>query len=368
MRQVSGEDDTRQTLTRLAGRFRLLERWGYLSGRQLLDAGLQDLDETEVYAANVWLLGNVVVKAVLAPIEGIDIPYSFFFYSSDETAFFPEGVASILRHPEKGFNAAVRMIMDNAAICSGPQIAINRSALMEGVDATELRPFKIWPFRTVLDLSQAMKVFNIDSAIPSLMSVAKLMADWSDEATTPRFMAGESPTKGAAETVGGLSMLMGAASISLKGLVSRFDNDVTRPFITWLYYWNMRFNPRNEIKGDFVIKAIGTSALMAGEIQAQNAMKAIQLSADPRFKYDFKSRELLEQVMTHLDLGAAALRTEEEAEQERRQDMQEQALIQAEATVQALLAQAEKRGIPVPQALQGMLGESVKQLGAGAAQ
>ncbi|MBI5520216.1 MAG: hypothetical protein HY916_09165 [Desulfovibrio sp.] len=363
MRNVAGEKDERQVPSDLKGRYRLLERWGQLSGKQLIDAGVEGVEEDQDYAANVWLLGASVVKAVLAPIEGVDIPYSFFFYSEDETCFFPEGVASFLRHPEKAFNAAIRMMLDNAAICSGPQIAINQSALVTGTKTDEFRPFKVWNFKSVQDLSAAMKVFNVTSSIPDLVNVAKLMADWADEVTSPRFMAGDGPTKGAAETASGLSMLMGAAGVTFKGLVSNFDDGITRPFVTSLYYWNMRFNSREEIKGDFVVRATGTTALMAAEIQAQNAMKAIQLSQMPQYKHDFKNRELLEQVVKHLDLGAAALRTEEEAEQEREREARAQARLQAEANIEAIVAAAEKRGIPIQQALVGMLGEGVKQLG-----
>lgn len=362
-RRQTGSEDGRSVPTTLAGRYRVLERWGYLTGKQLAEAGVDVKEEEGIYAANVWILGDRVVKAVLAPVEGIDIPYSFFFYGDDETAFFPEGLASILRDPESAFNAAMRMLLDNAAICAGPQIAVNMQALQTGEDPDDLRPFKSWRFKNTTDLNGCLKIFEVPSHISDLVTVGKIMSDWSDEMSTPRYMAGESPTRGAAETVGGLSMLMGAASISIKGLVGQFDNDVTRKFITNLYYWNMRFNPREEIKGDFVIKAVGSSALIAREVQAQSVMKAIQISKDPDFKHDVKSRELLEEIFKLLDLGPAVLFTKEEAEQNRKREMQEQAFMQAQGTVQAVLAEAEKRGIPLPQAVAGMLEQQAKPLG-----
>jgi len=362
LRQTASEEG-RSVLNNLAGRYRVLERWGHLTGKQLMEAGVRVREEEGVYAANVWILGDSVIKAVLAPIEGIDIPYSFFFYSDDETTFFPEGLASILRDPESAFNAAMRMLLDNAAICAGPQFAVNVQALQAGEDPNDIHPFKLWRFKNVQDLNGCLKVFEVPSRVQDLVSVGKIMSDWSDEMSTPRYMAGESPTRGAAETVGGLSMLMGAASISIKGLVGRFDNDVTRKFITSLYYWNMRFNPREEIKGDFVIKAVGSSALIAREVQAQSVMKAIQISKDPDFKHDVKSRELLEEAFKLLDLGPAVLFTKEEADQNRKREMQELALVQAQATVQTLLNEAEKRGIPLPQAVLGMLEQQAKPLG-----
>jgi len=92
-------------------------------------------------------------------------------------------------------------------------------------------------------------------------------------------------------------------------------------------------------------------------------MKAIQISKDPDFKHDVKSRELLEEAFKLLDLGPAVLFTKEEADQNRKREMQELALVQAQATVQTLLNEAEKRGIPLPQAVLGMLEQQAKPLG-----
>lgn len=359
----TGENRAAGTAPKLTGRYRLRERWGFLSGDQLAEAGIEVEDKSGAYPACVWLLGDRVVKAVLAPIEGVDIPYHFFFYSEDETGFFPEGVASIMRHPQAAFNAAVRMALDNAAICSGPQIAINMSALHESEDPDDIYPFKSWKFKGVEDLRTAFMAFNIDSNINDLITVAKLMADWSDEQTTPRFMSGEGATRGAAETASGLSMLMSAANIVLKGLVAQFDNNITRPFITNLYYWNMRFNPRDEIKGDFVIKAIGSSALIARELQAERVQRVIAITSEPRFSYRVKDEELLEEAFKLMDMNPSVLRSEEEAEQFRKNQMVEAAQAQAQAMVQAILSEAEKRGIPIQQALGGMLAEQMQQLG-----
>jgi hypothetical protein len=348
-----GEEDS--TPTQLKGRYRLLERWGQLSGSQLADAGIEVEDKGATYSANVWLLGDVVIKAVLSPIEGIDIPYHFFFYSEDESTFFPEGVASILRHPQSAFNAAVRMMLDNAAICAGPQIACNMSALHEDTDPYDVHPFKVWMFRNVEDLKQAMTVFGLPSNVNDLVGVAKLMADWADEQTTPRFMSGESPTKGAAETASGLSMLMSAANIVLKGLVSQFDDNITRPFVTALYYWNMKFNPREEIKGDFVIKAIGSSALIARELQAERLQRAIAITDNPRFADRVRDGELLEEIFRLMDLPFTTLRTEEEAEEHRMERLRGELSAEAQANVQALIKEAEGRGIDVQGAIMNML-------------
>lgn len=346
----------------MPGRYRLLERWGYLTGKELADAGVEVADETGAYAANVWLLGERVVKAVLAPMEGIDIPYCFFMFGRDETGFFPEGVASIMRHPQSAFNTAVRMILDNAALCAGPQIAVNRQALHDGTDVHDIYANKVWEFKNVEDMRTAINFFEVPSNIQDMLLVAKLMADWSDELTTPRFMGGDNAVGGAAETASGLSMLMGAANIVIKGLVAQFDLSITRPHITWSYYWNMRFNPREDLKGDFIIKAIGSSALIARELQAEQMMNAIAMTENPRFHRYVKDRELLVEGLKLMDLNIP-VRTEEEAQKHEMETLAKQAQVQAMENVRALLGAAEKQGVPLPDAIVGLLNSEAQKLG-----
>lgn len=65
-------------------RFRVYERWGLLSGKELQDCGVtieDDPDGIRDYASNVWILGDKVIKAVIAPVQGIAIPYYFYHYN-----------------------------------------------------------------------------------------------------------------------------------------------------------------------------------------------------------------------------------------------------------------------------------------------
>lgn len=349
------ESDSDNVPTDFKGRFRLYERWGYISGRELRDAGLEIVEEAaqdEVYSTNFWLLGDTIVKAVLSPIEGVDIPYYWWFYSKDETEFFPEGIASILNDPQRAFNAAVRMLLDNAAMSSGPIIGINSSVLRPGQDPTNIRPWQVWEFQNVEDLRQVFTVFDLPNNSAELMNIARLMSDWADDQTTPRFMAGDGGNvKGAGETASGLSMLMSAANVVLKTLVRSFDDGITRPFIKALYYWNMKFSERDEIKGDFVIKAIGSTALIAKEIQSERMLRAVQITDNPRFAGRVDDGKLLSDIFRVMELDDGAVRTEEEFNEWRSNEMRRQSMADAQATVQALVEEAQANGIELQSAL-----------------
>lgn len=359
--RVMGELET--SAPDLSGRYRVYERWGYLPAADLQKAGVEipEGQEHTSFPSCVWILGNRVIKAVLAPIDGIDIPYHFYFYDKDESAFFGNGVPTVMRDCQIGINSSIRMALDNSAISSGPQIGINVRALADGVDPTDIHGWKVWPFKSGNDIRQAMNVWELPTHANQLLDLSKVFSEFADELTTPRFMQGETNNvKGAGETATGLSMLMGAANINLKDLVKEFDDNITKPFIKALYHWNMKFNKREDIKGDFSIIARGSSVLIAKEVQAQRMTQAVALTDNPRFQGRVKDKELLEDIFQQLDLDPKILRDEREFQEWQQKQMVMQASADAQANVEAVMAEMEKRGVDPQQALSQMLGQAVQ--------
>lgn len=347
----------------LDGKYRVYERWGYVKGHQLIMAGVEIPAEQagDEFPACVWIIGNRVIKCVLSPIEGVEIPYHFYFFDKDESSFFGNGLPTVMRDCQAGINASVRMALDNAAIASGPQIGVNMRALHESCDPTDVHGWKVWLFKNNVDVRTAFNVFDLPSHTNELMALTKMFSDFSDELTTPRFMQGDNNgVKGAGKTASGLSMLMGAANINLKDLVKDFDDCITKPFITALYHWNMKFNKREDIKGDFDIIARGSSALIAKEIQAQRMTQAVALTDNPRFQGRVKDDDLLSEIFKSMDLDTEILRTDAEYEDWQQKQMVMAASAEATANVQALVAEMEKRGMDPQAALAQALAGAVQ--------
>jgi hypothetical protein len=77
------------------------------------------------------------------------------------------------------------------------------------------------------------------------------------------------------KTLGGTALWMSAQNIMMRKAVKNFDDDLTVPFLTRLYDWNMQFNKKDEIKGDYSVDARGTSVLLVREMQARNIQEFI---------------------------------------------------------------------------------------------
>lgn len=290
------------------GKYEVREFWGYVGIEELAEAGIE-IDEEVMgleVAVNIWLIGNVIIKAVIAPIEGVTFPYHFFYYEKDDSSIYGEGIPAVMRDGQKLFNAAVRAMLDNAAISAGPIIEANTDLL----DVTE-DPRDIYPFRVFLRDGQgqeatapAIRVFDIKSNTDNYMKMIQFFMTVNDEITTiPRYQYGESnQVGGAGRTATGLSMLMGAANITLKDQIKNFDDGVTVPFIRALYFWNMEFNPKEHIKGDYSVHACGSTSLVAREVKAESLAQFVQMTNNPVDLLYLKRGNLLMQYSKILDL------------------------------------------------------------------
>jgi hypothetical protein len=348
----------------------VLERWGQLTGKQLLDAGLdrEDIEEGEIYDAVIWMTTDGdVLKAAPSTVDGVPIPFYFFQPYTDESSFWPEGLPEIIRDCQEAINASARMILDNSAITAGPQIGINMDAVRDDIDVTNVHPFKVWPFESAEDLRTAFQVWSIPSATSETMAIMEKFAQISDEVSVPRFMRGDNAgVEGAGETASGLSMLMSSASLPIKDMVAGFDAGITEPFIKALYRWNMRFHDDDRIKGDYAVAARGSTSLMAQELMGQKLMQSMSILSAPPMQGMVDFEKTLEYVIRALNLPDDIQLTKQEME--RRQ--MDQMMKAKQAELQAVMQEMQKQGISPQQALMMLAQKTMQGMpeGAGSSQ
>lgn len=352
MRTISG---TQTTLGAPDNKYEVLERWGYMDGQQLRDCGAEvsDAELDREFEAVFWLLGDVVIKASINPFESGARPYKFYYFEKDETSIWGVGIPSLMRDPQTLFNASIRMAVDNAAMSAGPQIEVNKELLYDDEDTSALTPFRLWLRRgRGADAGvPALRVYQIESKVGDFLNLAKLFMEFGDESTSiPRFTYGQVDSGSVSKTVGGLSMLMGQANITLKDVVKNWDDGITTPFITDLYNWNMQFSEKENIKGDFKVIARGSTSLVAKELRS-HALDAFAGSTNNPIDGPYIKRgKLLQERARALDLNPDDLvKDEEEVTQQAEKDQQL-------AQMQNVLMQLSQRlGIPPEALMQGAL-------------
>jgi len=239
-------------------KYEVLEFWGYVDNHDMEEMGAEIPDNYKgslQVKANIWILGDKIIKATPTPLDGADWPYYLYYYDKDESSIFGEGLPTILRDIQELINSGFRVMLDNAAISAGPQIEANMDLLGPDEDPTQVYPFKVWLRNgTGLEAQQpAIRVHQLPSYTSEFIAMSNLFERYGEEVSTmPRVInpTGAANLGGSQRTQGGLSMLMGQANITIKDQVKNFDDGITSPFITAMYYWNMEFNEDPSIKGD----------------------------------------------------------------------------------------------------------------------
>lgn len=310
---TSSPDDTRY------------EAWSYygaLTREELEICGceFQEDDETPYEAlieAVVWFIGDIVIKAVLNPMDTEDRPFSVMNWESDETSIFGFGVPYQLRNAQKVINAAWRMTLDNAGLSTGPQIVINQDLVEPADGEWAMHPRKVW---RVTDrnapVGNAFATFDIASHQQELMNIfgsAMRLAD--EETNLPVLQEGEGQQL--PQTMGAHSMMQFASNVVLRRVVKHYDDYITVPTIRRFYDWNMQYNPNEDIKGDYEVDARGSTSLMAREMQTQNLIQWMGYASNPVFAPAIKVREILQKVAIAQQIPhSEVVKTEEEMQQE----------------------------------------------------
>ncbi len=307
-------DTSRATNRQIGKKYEVLEFWGYIDGSDLEACGVNVPDATLEYAANVWMIGKTIIKATL--FEGALNRYKLFYYEKDETSLYGEGLARVMRHSQIAVASSARMVLDNSAVISGPQVEVNWSLLTPGQDMSSFYPRKIWyrEGRGIEAQYPAIRNLSFDSHVEELIGVSKFFMEFADiETTLPTWLAGQMVNN---ETAQAASGRMATITISIKDIVKNFDM-FTEHIIQDLYSWNMEFSPRPEIKGDYSVKARGVSSLIMKEIRMQSINQFISTLSPEDLVYIPRRELLVERLKVH-DININ-LKTEDEADKIREQ-------------------------------------------------
>lgn len=309
-----------QTLSTELGQFKIgkkyevLEYWGYVDAADLEEIGVTVSDEEKgiELEANVWILGNVPIKAVLNPMPKGNPTYSYFYYEKDDSSIFGRGLAKIMRDSQETICSAARMMLDNAAITVGDQLEINIDLMDDDQDYDNIHPFKLWfrKGRGVEAQHPAIRNVQMSAHMQDYMVIIKQFMDFADlETAFPTYMLIE-PQRMGNETAQGASIRSSTVNITVKDIAKNWDSFV-ESVVTAMQRWNMEFSDKEEIKGDYAVKATGLSSLVAKEVRAQ-IMQNLNTVLTDEDRTWIKHNPYLVELWKVLDLPLDMLRTEDE--------------------------------------------------------
>ena len=285
-------------------RFEVLEYWGMVDVEMLMEYGvdipreMQDIDELQ---ANVWVCNNKLLRMVLNPFKPARIPFMAAPYELNPYSFFGIGIAENMDDTQTLMNGFMRMAVDNAVLSGNLLIEVDETNLVPGQDLS-VYPGKVFrrqggaPGQAIF----GTKFPNVAQENLQLFDKARVLAD--ESTGFPSFAHGQTGVMGVGRTASGISMLMGAASGTIKTVIKNVDDYLLRPLGEGLFRFNMQFDFDPTIKGDLEVKARGTESLMANEVRSQRLMQFLQVASNPALAPFAKFQYIIREIAKSLEL------------------------------------------------------------------
>ena len=285
-------------------RFEVLEYWGMVDTDILEDQNVEIPDELKDFdelQANVWVCNGKLLRMVLNPFKPSKIPYAAAPYELNPYSFFGVGIAENMDDTQTLMNGFMRMAVDNAVLSGNLIVEVDETNLVPGQDLA-LYPGKVFrrqggaPGQAIF----GTKFPNVSSENMMLFDKARQLAD--ESTGLPSFAHGQTGITGVGRTASGISMLMNAASGSIKTVIKNVDDYLLRPLGEGFFRFNMQFDFDPEIKGDLEVKARGTESLMANEVRSQRLMQFLQIASNPSLAPFAKFQYVISEIAKSMDL------------------------------------------------------------------
>jgi hypothetical protein len=329
-----------------AGNIEAIAFHGRCTGQMLLDWGMtEDLDPILSYEAEVWVVKNTAIRAVLNPDPLGRRNYYKTGWQEVPGAFWWRALPEMMDDVQRVVNAASRAMVDNMSLASGPQVGVDVSRLPAGAKITTLRPWQVHQF-TSSQFSQSgqapIMFFQPQSNVNELNGVRKEWTQLADEVTgVPNYTYGSGNVGGAGRTSSGLSMLMANASKGIKQVIANIDLGVIEPVITRQYEHNMLYDPDMSIKGDCKVFARGANSLVIKEQQQLRRNEFLGMLLQSPVAQQIAGVEgianLMREVVKTLDMPADDIIPDEESA--RQKAVQAQAQMLAQQMLQQMAAE-----------------------------
>mgnify|MGYP006931610021 CR=1 FL=1 len=284
--------------------YEVLEFWGTVDAEVLKDTDLvipEELSGRDEYSINAWICNGQTLRLVINPFTPQRIPYHAAPYELNPYSFFGIGVAENMADTQLLMNGTMRMAVDNLALSGNLVFEIDETNMVPGQNM-EVHPGKIFR-RQGGQTGQSVFGIKFPTVTNELLQMYDKARQLTDEATSmPSYAHGGTGVQGMGRTASGMSMLMGAAALSVKATVRNLDDYILRPLGKDLYAWNMQFDFNEDLNGDLDVVARGTESLMRNEVRSQKILQFLQLTANPMDAPFVKRDYLLRELAASLDL------------------------------------------------------------------
>lgn len=282
-------------------------------------------------------------------LDSQEFLYSVFSFEKSEASILGGvGVPHLMENEQTMLNSAVRMMMDNGALASGPQIVLDKETITPENGSWKMVPRKIWSWASGRNNQRKEPPFttiNIPMNQEQLSAIIMLALRFIDEAVAMPLIAQGEQGQHITKTAGGMSMLFNSANVVFRRVIKNFDDTITTPVVRRTFDFEMQFNPDESIKGDMQIEARGTSVLLVREMQSEQLMAIIdRYATHPILGVAIKAYEAMRLVLQAMNINPGDV------------------LLERDDYLEKLKTMSESEGSEDPEAMRAQVALQVAQL------
>lgn len=287
------------------GMFEIWYYHGMLAKDDLEAIGCECPDDKYISVpAQVTMVNNRVIRAVMNPIDTGELPYDVMVWQKRTGHWAGIGVSRQIRTPQEIVVGAGRNLMDNAGRAGGPQLVVQQGVVVPHDGIYEVTPWKVWmagPDADIEHVDKAFRFVTIPILQQELMAIIQLGLKLAEDVTgLPMLLQGQAGN--APDTLGGQQLATNNANGVLRRIARLFDDRVTEPHVRRYYTYLLTYG-EDEEKGDFHIDARGSSALVQRDLENQAVGEMANMVANPIFGIDPKKWAAEWLKAKHLDVN-----------------------------------------------------------------
>lgn len=261
----------------------VLIHYGFLSGRELREQGVQGLEDSHFYNAQLTIIGKRCVQVMVNTRPGLDTRPIFttsFYKTRDRIASY--SIPQRIRDVERCYLISLRYLIANEAMSSGPIAEADFSRLSKYMTSDDIRLAPNTVYLSSGDVSgqaPALRFYTVPSNVATYQAMLTYFMDLVDRVSNiPAALHGTAQGSGANRTFRGAAMLQGNAVKAIQAAVANIDEYVFGPMGELLYNYNLTYDKDNpDIQGDCRVLARGASGLLQREIDRQNSYEILQM-------------------------------------------------------------------------------------------
>lgn len=266
------------------------DRWAVIEMHGLMDVedvekilGIPWTDKKSLPLVEFWFCNGKAIKCKLGPMEcDWRVPYyNFTPFPCDDT-IWGYGVPRMGRGGAKIIRGALDATMRNASVASGPLIAFRKGEVTPQSGEWRLVGPIVLEVQTDSDIKDAIYAQNIPANIEGNLELLQKGLDFlDDDILFDQIINGDVSDEEV--PAAGLLQIINLRTIFQRWIATGADNTWFKPQGDRWCQWNIQYNPDQSIKGDFDVKGIAASTLVAKDLQMQHLNVFIQTSGLPQF-------------------------------------------------------------------------------------